>query len=193
MVPANSDGVRAIIRAVPWDPGRMQNALTLARQIRAEVVWDRAHECYATFRDGLRAAGDDPAIHLEDDVLPTRDWRVKAEAAISERPDDVIQFFSMRKADREVGSRYEPGRTFMMTQCFYLPAGVSRELAEYAWSWSGRAEHPGGYDMAVAAFLSERRMRYWISVPSLVQHMPWKSVISTRHDRGHRQSKTFTA
>lgn len=154
----------------------------------AVVVYDTNRNAMDTFRTALASVGDGPAVHMEDDVILTKRFVEKARAAIAERPHMPIQFFSMRKADIETGSREEPGRTFLMGQCFYLPAGMSRELLDY--EWSRVKEHPTGLDLMVADFMRERRMRYWIHVPSLVQHRFGKSLIDPRRSR-YRQSKTF--
>lgn len=154
----------------------------------AVVIYDTNRNAMDTFRAALAAAGDGPAVHMEDDIILTRRFTEKVEAAIAERPHMPIQFFSMRKADLTVGSREEPGRTFLMGQCFYLPAGMSRELLAYR--WPRLREHPTGLDLMVADFMRERRMRYWLHVPSLVQHRRGKSLIDPRRS-SYRQSFTF--
>jgi hypothetical protein len=185
------DGVTPVwIRAVPWDEERARCATELARVTGGTVIWDRERSGYGTFLAALRAAGPGPSIHLEDDITLTAGWRDKIETAIAARPGRVLQFFSMRAADLTTGSRDEPGRTFMMTQCFYLPAGYAAAIAESGPSWEGLSRHPGGWDMMLADWLRHRKLTYRIEVPSLVEHRAWKSVMPTRRSAG-RQSRTF--
>lgn len=69
----------------------------------------------AQFLRAMTAAGNRPSLQMEDDVILTQGFREKVRAAIEERPDSVIQFFSMRKDDLTVGSRWD--RAFTMNQC----------------------------------------------------------------------------
>lgn len=182
---------RTLIQAVPWLPERTKRAITLSQLTDGEIVWDQKKNAMDTWRLVMAAAGDDAVIVLEDDVELAENWRERIEAAIAERPLQVIQFFSMRGADLTVGSRYEPGRTFLMNQCYYLPEGYARQLLEFADGWEERtSKHPWGYDIAMATWLQGRKEKYWLHVPSLVQHEPWESQIDTRRPR-RRQSATF--
>lgn len=156
----------------------------------AVIVWDRRRDAMDTFLLALEAAGDGPALHMEDDVILTRDFAAKVEAVLAEHGDRPVQFFSLpRKRDVE-GSRMEPGRTFCMGQCFYLPAGMSRKLLAYAPKWPRRDEHPTGLDLMVSDFLSAHRLRYWLHLPSLVQHRRLPSLIDPRRSKS-RQSASF--
>lgn len=193
----------AFVMAVPWDGQRADRARSLALQAPATIVWDEG------WRDGmttLARAFDLAAttsrlggIFMEDDVRLCHRWRQQAEAVIAEHGTTPIQFFSMRKADIEVGSRLEPPSSWLMHQCFYLPHGVARAAASWFDS-NGEAarayvaEHEGdthgGQDWAMRKFLVENGLRYWLHVPSLVQHEQWRSVIRpTRSTK--RQSATF--
>jgi hypothetical protein len=182
---------RAMIRAVPWDARRAASARKLREQTGGTIVWDSQHHAYETFLDALffaAAIGD--VIHMEDDVQLTSGWRGKAEAVIAAHREDVIQFFSMRGADLTTGSRTEPGRTFLMAQCFYVPARLAGPLAEFAPGWIGREADPTGVDLAVRAFLVAEGATYHLHVPSLVQHHRWRSAINPRRGSG-RQSRSF--
>lgn len=157
----------------------------------ASVIWDARHHALETFLRALARAGKAPALHIEDDVILTRDFRVKTEAVIREHADMPVQFFSLARKRDVLGARLEPGRSFMMGQCFYLPAGMSAELLEYADTWSGIKEHPTGLDFMVRDYLRAKRLRYWLHIPSLVQHRAGTSLINPRRART-RQSPTFT-
>lgn len=142
------------------------------------------------FLNALTLAGSAPALHFEDDILLAENFLERAHAAIAERPETVIQFFSMRKADLETGSRLESGRTFMMTQCFYLPAGHSAALHAHYPHWKDAEKHVSAVDIFTADFLKSRKEKYWIHVPSLVQHRQTVSIIDKRRSQ-FRQSLTF--
>jgi hypothetical protein len=138
-------------------------------------------------------AGDDPVIRLQDDIILTKNFLAKAEAVIAEHPDDVIQFFSMRKDDLTFGSRWCPGSTYLMNQCFYLPAGVSRQLIDFYWSptWARYYEtHPTADDSMMATMFQSQRRKYFLHVPSLVDHQKTRSVVNPRRSSS-RQSLTF--
>jgi len=179
---------RIIIRAVL--PERLEMVDYLRRHIHdAEIVVDQKRDGFDTLFRALDQAGDDPAVHMEEDTLLTVNFRDKLETEIQARPNNVIQFFSMRKADVEVGSRWD--NNFLMFQCTYMPAGMSRDFRWFAEVWhSNHPEHPGGMDLAFRDFLKSRKEKYWIVCPSLVDHRNVPSMISANHARG-RQSKTF--
>jgi GR25 family glycosyltransferase involved in LPS biosynthesis len=184
--------MRYIIRAVPE---REHWIGEIIRQIpHLEIVRDASRNAMETFLRALLEAGDAPAVHLEDDVVLTSDFLAKAEPVIAAHPDRIVQFFSLRKGDAETGSRWMPGRSFGMNQCFYLPAGYSDLLYEYCAAWPGlntkANSHFGGYDTMMAAWLGKRREQYWLHVPSLVQHRVTKSFIDPRRS-SKRQSVSF--
>lgn len=183
---------RTLIMAVPWVPQRAVRAKALMEETGGEVVWDTEHNPYTTWRDLLTRAGDEPVIVLEDDIYLCDDWRGKVEAAIAEHPDSVIQFFSLRGAkDAEMGSRWEPGRTYIMNQCHYLPAGAAASLLDFLVTWlEQRPDGETGHDLAIADWMKSTKQRYWLHVPSLVQHEPWRSEIHPRRPR-NRQSPSF--
>ncbi len=156
----------------------------------AEYLIDVPGNAMSGFLEAMWTAGLDAAIHMEEDIYLTQDFRDKAEAIIDCHKDEVIQFFSMRQADIDIGSRYEPGRTFMMNQCFYLPAGYSKEILEYYPGWPQKEVHKTGYDILIADFLKERKEKYFLSVPSLVDHRRGRSLINPRRPNS-RQAKVF--
>jgi len=159
------------IRAVGWEPKRTARARALATEAGAEIVWDFERKATATFLTAC-ALADGPSIHLEDDVALTSRWREKAEKCISEHPADVVQMFSMTATE----SHTAPGRTFLMTQCVYLPDST----ALFLWAHQMRAlgRRPQEPDLVIADWLVNTGRDYWCSVPSLVQHEEWHSTIS---------------
>lgn len=156
----------------------------------AEFCFDQTRNAMDTFLSALDLAGDDPVVHMEEDIWLAEGFRDKLEAAIAEKPDSVIQFFSMRTKDLTIGSRWDYGYSFLMAQCFYVPAGMSKRIRDYFPGWAGIEKHPTGLDTMVADFFADNKIKYWIHVPSLVDHRVGPSMIDKR--RKHtRVSKTF--
>lgn len=154
------------------------------------VVRDVDGNAMTTFLMALERAGTEAALHLEDDILVCDGFLGHIANAVAQHQDDVIQFFSMGKRDGELGCRWRPGSGFSMNQCFYLPMGQSRDLHRFYPSWERKEAHPTGYDLMLADWLVSRRQRYWLHVPSLVQHRVGVSAISPRRS-SRRQSHTF--
>jgi hypothetical protein len=178
--------MRIIIRAVPE---RAEFIEYLKNHLPdAEWCMDKKRDAMDTFVRAMEMAGDDACLHMEEDIILTERFLAKVSVAVANHPDKVIQFFSMRKADCTLGSRYDS--SFIMGQCFYLPAGYSALIADYKQYWPDLKEHPTGVDMMVNDFLRVRKEKYWIHVPSLVEHRVTKSMIDPRRS-SKRQSKTF--
>lgn len=157
---------------------------------RAEFVIDTPGNAMSGFLEAMWTVGKDAAVHMEEDIWITENFRDKVESVVDGHRNEVIQFFSMRQADIDIGSRYEPGRTFMMNQCFYLPTGYSKEILEYYPNWKQKEIHPTGYDILIADFLKDRKEKYFLSVPSLVDHRKGKSLINPKRSNA-RQAKVF--
>ena len=62
------------------------------------VVEDIGKGAMDTFMRSMQATNE-ARVHLEDDVILTSNFKEKIELEIEKRPNEVIQFFSMRKAD----------------------------------------------------------------------------------------------
>ncbi len=178
--------MRFIIRAVKERVGFIEYLHKHLPQ--AEWCYDRNRNAMDTFLAAMQMAGNDPVVHMEEDIVLTKDFVPKIEAAIAERPDTVIQFFSMRKDDLLKGSRYD--RNYLMNQCFYLPAGYSTAIHDYYQFWGDKEKHPTGTDSMICDYLKAGKEKYWIHVPSLVDHRVSKSAIDPRRS-SKRQSLTF--
>jgi GR25 family glycosyltransferase involved in LPS biosynthesis len=181
--------MRIIIKAVPQ---RTEFIDYLKRVLpEAEFCMDQKQDAFDTFLRSLAMAGDEPCIHLEDDIIITERFTQKINAVIAENPNNLIQFFSMRKAkDLTVGSRWD--NNYLMNQCFYAPAGYSRQILDYftQWSKNNLKAHPNGTDQMICDWLKSRKEKYWIHVPSLVDHRIAKSVIDPRRS-SKRQASIF--
>ncbi len=132
-------------------------------------------------------------MYKEDDILLCDNFLNKINKAINERPNDVIQFFSMRKKDITEGSRYELGSNFLMHQCYYLPKGMSKKIYNYSFEFEDSCEqdeHISPNDLVTRYYFKENKIKYWLHVPSLVDHRIAKSAIDPRRS-SKRQSLTF--
>lgn len=179
-----------IIKTVPERDEYLQELLSWLSDSIVIVIMDKHRSAMDTFLRGLAAAGSGAAIYIEDDALLTLNFERKADSVIQEYGEHPIQFFSRRKDDEEIGSRWIPGSSFSCNVCHYLPPGMSAKLLAYYKVWPRREEHSNGYDLMQADFMKERRMRYWNHVPSLAQHREGVSIIN--HKRSSRRySYTF--
>lgn len=148
---------------------------------------------WLNYQRGWQLAGESPTVQMDDDIIVTSDFRAKVLSEIHKRPNEVIQFFTMRKADLTIGSRYEHGSKFLMQQCYYLPAGMAKLVYEQSFV---NAEKLGGNmvgvptDTVVADVMRRLKMSYWVVVPNLVDHRVAKSAIDKRRS-SKRQSLTF--
>ena len=164
------------------------------------VVKDQIHDAMDTFYRSLEAVGDDSMVNMEDDIILCKDFYSKIKEIIAEHPNDVIQFFSMRKDDLTIGTRYINGSQYLMNQCFYLPAGMAKDLLE--WSKTARKKDGtlysqgkdiiigAGCDTLMAYYFKDKKIKYLNWCPNLVDHIEGKSAIDPRRS-SKRQSLTF--
>ncbi len=179
--------MRFVVRAVR-DRAGAHAAMRAELPANAEWVYDTTRNAMDTFFAALDLVGSSAAVHMEDDIILASNFEPRIMQAIAASPSSVIQFFSMRKADRTIGTRLD--RNFLMGQCFYLPPNYSAEVRAYHAGWKDRLRHPTGLDLLVGDFLRSRREQYWIVCPNLVDHVVGVSVIDARRS-SKRQSKTF--
>ena len=170
---------------------RMEWVAEMQEQIpHLEICMDKHKDAYETFMRSLEMGAGEPVVHLEDDAVLCSNFVAKIQAAIDLHPGSLIQFFSMRKDDLTIGSRWQSGASFMMNQCTYSPKGFDNSLLAFARVWPRLKEHPSGYDTMMADFLKVYKARYWNHVPNLVNHRVAKSIIDPRRS-SKRQSLTF--
>lgn len=189
----------AIVRTVPWDKVRSTWALEVAEQVGppAIVVHDEHRSGYETYLDALRVQVQHGvgAWHLEDDIILTSGWREKAEKAARDHGDTIITGFSNRRRDLD-GSHYESGGSFCMNQCYWVPAPHAQPLIDFSLRWEGRLNSYGDlrrdthYDWAMGDYMRSIKMRYWVVVPSIVQHRHAPSLLG-HSNNPNRFSRTF--
>jgi hypothetical protein len=182
--------IKYILTAVP---ARMKVVEYLQKHIPdLIVVLDEEYNPWKNWRKAWDLYQDQPSVRLQDDILLTKNFVKKIESAIAERPDEIINFFSMRKADHEIGSRHCAGATWLMNQCHYLPAGVPKLLTDFMDRQDQQyfIEHGGGDDFMMAECFKHHKLKYYQHVPSLVQHLKTKSMLGRRSTT--RFSDTFS-
>ena len=155
-----------------------------------QIVWDRHKNPMETF---MRAWGQypyEPSLRFQDDIILTKNFIQKSHDVISKYPNDVIQFFSMRKKDLEVGTRWENGGNWIGNLCHYLPEGMSGDIFDYKENWKRFNEHPTADDLMMQDYFRERKIKYLLWCPNLVDHSPVYSVVNRKRSK-FRNSKTF--
>ena len=146
---------------------------------------------YKNFQNGMLLAGDEPALHLEDDIILCKNFMKRIMTVINAREKDVIQFFTgTRSDDLSKGTRYVNGSDFLWTQCFYLPAGMSAKILKFSDVYYDKDDPEMGFDSMVAEYMKSYKIKYLRVCPSLVQHKIGKSLINPRRNP-NRISKHF--
>lgn len=146
---------------------------------------------FFNYQRGWQLVGNDDGLQLDDDIRLTSNFMEKLTKAISEHPNRIIQFFSMRKADRISGTRLENGGNFMMQQCYYLPKPWSAHLYDYSKQFYEETKDkfcPS--DICIANFMRNHKLKYVVYIPNLVDHLQERSAIDRRRS-SKRQSFTF--
>lgn len=171
--------------AIQHHPSRAHLIGALRARIgEAEIVRDPDPDgppsALRTYRLALARTPRDARHRLviQDDAWPCEDFRSRAEAAIRERPDDLIAFFvpgtgPQRDAMLAAAARAQawarlPRAQWAPTVALCWP----RELAADFVEWSEET-FPGpqmGDDGPVGAYVRKRRLELWAVVPSIVEH-----------------------
>lgn len=155
------------------------------------VVWDRDRiGAKETLEVLLAQAEGDSIVLTEDDIVLTKNFVGKAEQAIAEHPDVLIQFHSRTKDDPIKGSRWRPGGGYYNNQALYLPKDWVSGVLAYLRSPEGREVETGAPDRAIAFWMERERLRYWNHCPTLAEHLEVVSMIDRRRSR-FRGSTTF--
>lgn len=174
--------------------GREHYAESLIKQLPSvEVCFDDRGGAMQCFIKSLEMSRDDAVVNMEDDIILTQGFTKKLESVVAQKPDTVIQFFSMRKADKEIGSRWDAGRNYLMAQCTYFPSKVSKGILAFSKKYENIDHKSHPLDSMVADYLAATKQRYWIHCPSLVDHIVGVSMIDPRRAKTNRQSFTFEA
>jgi len=159
--------------------------------LRAEVVTDPEPDgdpsAVRTYIECLRAipAGATHRLVLQDDAQPCSDFRERAEAAVAERPGELLALFvpGMGLAGRWMRAAWKDGKRWLElpTSMNWVPVVALVWPVELASSFvpfaeehvAGRAARrmaTMGDDPVVGRFRRVNHLAVWAPVPSLVQH-----------------------
>lgn len=153
------------------------------------ICTDYNHDAMGNFLNSMNFT-DKPAIHLEDDAILCDNFVERVTEAVSQYPDKIINFFSLRSRDYEEQKPFlVPGSRYIGNVCFYLPAGYGPMIASHYDVWPGKVTDPTGYDLLMADWLKGRKESYVQWFPHLVNHGTGKSIINPR--RPVRTDKRF--
>ena len=156
-----------------------------------EISFDQGKGAMSNFIQSLEMSGDDAVVNLEDDIWITNNFETKLNDAIANLQDFCVQFFSMRKADLTIGSRWDYGRSYLMAQCTYFPKKMSKGILAFSKKYDNIDHKSHPLDSMFADYLYKTKQKYWIHCPSLVDHRIGKSMIDPKRASTNRQSFTF--
>lgn len=168
---------------------KTRNIDDLLKQIPNAVVHiDKFKDPNKAFVDSLKLHNGEDVLKLEDDIELTSNFMYKVLAARSVYPDRVINFFTLKKTNE---IKEMAGRTFCSGCCFYIPNRLMDPFFKfYNKGWKREKEHPTGFDLMFADFLTSIKEKYILWDPSLVQHKQVVSSINKRRSK-YRQAKNF--
>lgn len=164
-------------------------------QINYELLLDEKHEFHKIFADQLLQIADDDVVLLEDDIVLCRDFESRITQAISERPCDIINFFSY--PGEYIQSGYS--NNFWYNQCTYYPKEKLKLIGNYLkdnyirlctkplkfWHQCVTVGH------LRACALTELNQSIYIYRPCLVQHLDINSLIWSTEIPKLRRSPYF--
>jgi hypothetical protein len=151
---------------------------------------DRKRQAFINFQHLLSMATENAAVFMEDDVILCKRFCERVEEEIMKKPGDVIQFFSMRKDDISIGSRYIIGSKYIANLCFCLPHGMAEKILLFSRTWDKLSIWPTANDLCIVEYLKANRLKYWNVVPNLVDHQVGVSLIRPGRSQ-NRRSLTF--
>lgn len=173
-IPVHCPGAAIVVHVhTPGEPARYTFPRALARAANVGRPW---------------------VLQLEDDVHLAP---VFGESALAEGLDDcdVLSLFSRSRRDLEVMARGEKLRSqnpsgFSMSQAFLIRQEFAEEVEFFAPDWyRANPQHNRAADLLLGAYLSAKKARVLVRVPSLVQHRRGPSTLP--HHHGARQSESY--
>lgn len=155
----------------------------------ARVTFPRALAAGAALCSGLGSW----VLQLEDDVVLAPCFG--EEALNGAEQCDVLTLFSRSKEDLAAMGRGEKFRrvgpsSFSMSQGFLIRSDLAAGVEAFAPGWyAAHPQHNRAADLLLGAYLSARKARVLVRVPSLVQHRRGPSTLPGHH--GARQSESY--
>lgn len=153
-----------------------------------ELVYDRFHNIVDTYRLALAALGDSPGIIFEDDIIFCNGFLDKAKKEIAEHPDTLMQFFTGHLRNYTESQYIDDFVGF--TQSTYFPKGMAKDILSYSYMWHGLLKVFTGTDCIISAYRTYHKLKTWVVVPNLIQHMDLVSEVNPSRSK-KRQSPNF--
>lgn len=129
--------------------------------------------CSWNLAQAFRLAGNEPAIHLEDDLILCDDFCNKVIDEIRRRPKNILSFFSRKKNLRETTKKN--GFWNIYTHCFYYPGFKNSEVADFIEFYNSndtaKKEAIGtACDLQLSDYAMRNGLDNYLIFPALVQH-----------------------
>jgi hypothetical protein len=133
----------------------------------------------------LRTIGNSSHVMvLQDDVLPCRDLLRTATKMIELLPDKPITLFTSREqalTAKAVGNNWMTVKAWFMAQAYILPKSFIDDF--FAWDEiHGKQDQLGADDEHLALYCYCNEIRVWAAIPSLVEHLGWRSTTIGERD-----------
>lgn len=176
-------------------PERIENAKKIASQIPDCILYYGDNDnVFDKFINCFRIEPEyDGLVLLEDDIILCKNFYYWIMREIEKRPVKVISFFEKPLSKKKLESGYMPPSEFLYNQCNYYPFGMCKLIANeeviklFKTSYTEKWVCPS--DCYIRFVLSMHGIKYYMKVPFLVQHLPWKSTLGNRSKA--RQTKYF--
>lgn len=178
---------------------RIMNVEKIRKQIPELVVVMSGRE--DVFENHLKAFDledeYDGIVILEDDVQLCKNFKERVLEVIEGHEDELVSMFESACSKGPLKTEYRNGGSFAWNQCNYYPQSVCKILSDpemlpkFKDYFYSKLNEPWNYpiDRYIAYALKENKLKYFMKVPFLVQHMAMKSNFKGRPL--NRQSKYF--
>ena len=135
------------------------------------------------YLQSLKYLNNENGLVLQDDIVLCYDFYKKVTKEIAKKPFNFINFFSMRKDDLTIGSRWMSN--FLMNQCVYYPNYHSENIIRWHKEYWVPANYEGNKptsatDLFLRSYLKKNKIKCWLVIPNLVNHRQGKSSIDSR-------------
>lgn len=180
---------RKIVMLTENNSERESNAREMRSKIPGlEVKTANLSNVWDVFLDCFRIPSDvDGLLLLEDDAQLCANFAERADRQIQAEGERVISFFERPLSKKPLSTGYYPGREFGFGLCNFFPSRICAELAKpeteaaFREYWPARREkwtYPN--DIYIRWVLQRTKESYYMEIPFLVQHRPYKSALGAR-------------
>ena len=162
------------------------------------VVMAGREDCFQKHLELLNLEDEyDGIVIFEDDIQLCKCFKERLMNVLSGHEHEVVSMFESACSKKPLKSEYRAGGRFAWNQCNYYPKEIARELANHKYLddfldyFYTKRNEPWNYpiDIYIAYVLDKLGVKYWMSVPFLVQHLDMQSNFPGRPT--NRQSRYF--